>query len=239
MKKLLFLNLLYFLQCYSIKGQEIVQNDSVIVISYSITFKLKDYQTTNTSSLIIDNNKSYFYGSSEHINKEFINVGVIKYFDSSQLLFCQPMPPKYDHYTYFSDSLHLMKWELNNDKIDLNGRVGYGATTFFRGRYYVAYYDPKIPFENGPYKFGGLPGLIIKLYDKDMLWNFELTNIVRRKNDITVNRINYVGDYNFFLSIYPEWRRRMEEKLAAIDNTDPNCPTCGSKSTHYSLEIYE
>ena len=39
------------------------------------------------------------------------------------------------------------------------------ATTHFRGRDYVAWYTEEIPYPYGPYKFGGLPGLITCIYD--------------------------------------------------------------------------
>ncbi|MDE0472222.1 MAG: GLPGLI family protein [Ekhidna sp.] len=39
------------------------------------------------------------------------------------------------------------------------------ATTSFRGRRYEAWFAPEIPVPYGPWKFNGLPGLIVKLED--------------------------------------------------------------------------
>lgn len=39
------------------------------------------------------------------------------------------------------------------------------ATTRYAGRDYIAWFSPDIPINDGPYKFSGLPGLIIKLHD--------------------------------------------------------------------------
>lgn len=239
MKKYSLFIFLVCLQTNDIIAQKNLFIDSVLIVSYNITHQLPNFQATSSSKLIIDGTVSYYFGSSEFIkNGEILNAGIVKYSDSSHLLFCQPMMPKYDKYTYFSDSLHPMKWEFTEKKIELNGRVGYEAKTFFRGRYFTAYYDPKIPFSNGPLKFGGLPGLIIKLYDKELRWNFELISIKPELRTFKGNKMNYAGDYQKFLSIYPEWRKRLEEKLAATESVDPNCPTCGSKNTHYSIEIY-
>ncbi|RQP09898.1 MAG: GLPGLI family protein [Chryseobacterium sp.] len=41
------------------------------------------------------------------------------------------------------------------------------ATTDFGGRKWIAWFSGDIPFQDGPYKFYGLPGLIVKLEDVD------------------------------------------------------------------------
>jgi len=51
------------------------------------------------------------------------------------------------------------------------------AVCSFRGRVIEAWFSPDIPINNGPWKFGGLPGLILKLYDIDRLKVFECTAI--------------------------------------------------------------
>jgi len=59
-----------------------------------------------------------------------------------------------------------LKWNLSNEfnKI-LNYKVQ-RATTEFGGRTWIAWFAKDIPIQDGPYKFYGLPGLIIKLEDK-------------------------------------------------------------------------
>lgn len=67
------------------------------------------------------------------------------------------------------------KWQAQNKKDTLI--VGYKckeAQTYFRGRHYRAWYTLEIPINDGPYKFKGLPGLIIKLEDKDREHCFKL-----------------------------------------------------------------
>jgi GLPGLI family protein len=43
----------------------------------------------------------------------------------------------------------------------------YQAKGHFRGRNYTAYFAPKIKKSDGPFKFSGLPGLIIKIASDD------------------------------------------------------------------------
>ena len=39
------------------------------------------------------------------------------------------------------------------------------AKTTFKGRNYFAWYSIEIPINSGPYKFNGLPGLVVELFD--------------------------------------------------------------------------
>jgi len=49
------------------------------------------------------------------------------------------------------------------------------ATTSFAGRQYIAWFTPEIPVPDGPYKFNGLPGLIIEIADLKDHYHFKLT----------------------------------------------------------------
>ncbi len=46
------------------------------------------------------------------------------------------------------------------------------ATCQYAGRRFTAWYAESIPLPYGPYEFGGLPGLIMKLYDNKLNWIF-------------------------------------------------------------------
>lgn len=222
------------------QGKETFYRDSVIVVTYNNTNYLSQVKTTRLMKLIIDKDVSYFFISNPDfkIEEEGKIPSIIKYNDSNKLLFNRPMMPKYDKYTYFSDSLYPMKWHLTGKVELINGRVGHEATTFFRGRYFTAFYDPNIPFNNGPMKFGGLPGMIIRFYDKDRIFYYDLHNITREPRTFKVNKINLGGDFQTFLNIFPDWDRKRNEKAHANQSVDPNCPECGVKIVSYSIEIY-
>lgn len=83
-----------------------------------------------------------------------------------------------DTYGYDEDmtSLH---WEIQPDSRVIDGYTCQKATTYYAGRDYEAWFCPEIPIPYGPYKFGGLPGLILHLYDTKRHYDFEL--IILRK----------------------------------------------------------
>jgi hypothetical protein len=51
------------------------------------------------------------------------------------------------------------------------------ALTTFRGRSYIAWFAPDIPLSAGPYKFRGLPGLIVKVEDTKSNFVYECIGI--------------------------------------------------------------
>lgn len=64
-------------------------------------------------------------------------------------------------------------WKILNEKEKIGEYNTQKATTEFGGRKWTAWFSTDIPFPDGPYKFNGLPGLIIKIEDsaKDYAWN--------------------------------------------------------------------
>lgn len=69
------------------------------------------------------------------------------------------------------------EWTLEEDTASFLGHSCQKATCRWRGRDYVAWFAPDIPIRRGPWKFGGLPGLIMKIHDVDSLYVFEVVAI--------------------------------------------------------------
>ena len=69
-----------------------------------------------------------------------------------------------DYFTYV-DSIPQQQWELVAGDSIIAGYTCHRAQTRYRGRDYTAWYTEEIPFPYGPFKFGGLPGLITCIYD--------------------------------------------------------------------------
>lgn len=65
-----------------------------------------------------------------------------------------------------------MEWQLEPGDTLIQNRPCKKATCSFSGRHYVAWYTESIPLPYGPYLFGGLPGLIMEIYDTKRNWIF-------------------------------------------------------------------
>ena len=53
------------------------------------------------------------------------------------------------------------------------------ATSDFRGRRWTAWFATDIPVSDGPWKLGGLPGLILEAYDKGHQYTFTAVGLER------------------------------------------------------------
>jgi len=57
------------------------------------------------------------------------------------------------------------EWKILPDKQKIGEYSTQKATTGFGGREWIAWFSTDIPLQDGPYKFYGLPGLIVKIED--------------------------------------------------------------------------
>lgn len=121
---------------------------------------------------------------------------------------------------YLKDSLHVQNWTLIDDEPeDILGYTCKKAKTNFRGRNYEALYTTEIAINNGPWKFGGLPGMILKITSEsnDEVYKMECVGIEthnqknkelldaflkKRRKKKFLNWSEFVKDFNLFLDRY-------------------------------------
>ena len=77
----------------------------------------------------------------------------------------------------YEEELKLFKWKLLSDTSTIAGYKVQKAICNFGGRSWIAWFSPEIPYSDGPYKFNGLPGLILKIHDTRLHYVFELISI--------------------------------------------------------------
>jgi len=83
-------------------------------------------------------------------------------------------------YDYFViKSTDKVNWKLENETKKIQNYKLQKAITSFGGREWTAWFTSEIPFQEGPYKFRGLSGLIFEIYDSEDLFHYTL---VKSKN---------------------------------------------------------
>ncbi len=114
------------------------------------------------------------------------------------------------------------EWEVLPDTMNILGYACQKATCTFRGRDYVAWFTMQIPVSNGPWKFSGLPGLILNVADTENQYVFECSGIETPKEKVVIGmkKENYAKvskeDYN---KVYERFRK---DPLGFMSTAAPN-----------------
>lgn len=99
---------------------------------------------------------------------------IYKNYPKGKITFTDHIPSS----TYkFEEDLDLFHWKLTGDSSIICGYRAQMAICDFGGRSWIAWFSPEIPINEGPYKFNGLPGLIVKVYDTRNHYVFELLSV--------------------------------------------------------------
>lgn len=92
----------------------------------------------------------------------------------------------------YEESLDTMEWTLEEGTETICGYPCNKATTTYGGREWTVWYTSDIPTSAGPWKFNGLPGLVMAAQDSESLHEFSAITFrkgtipVSKKNDATV-----------------------------------------------------
>ncbi len=80
-------------------------------------------------------------------------------------------------YRYIAESIPRINWQLTEEYKEILGYNARKATANYRGRDYIAFFTDKLPVSDGPWKFNGLPGLILEIYDSENKVSYEAISI--------------------------------------------------------------
>lgn len=121
-----------------------------------------------------------------------------------------------DNFEYIEDK--KLEWDILPQIDTLSGYPVQKATVTFAGRNYTAWFAKEIPISDGPYKFHGLPGLIVKISDAKKHYVFEVVEFKRIPEPLSFafNEKNYIHTTKHnFLKAKSEFER---DRIAYINN---------------------
>ena len=150
--------------------------------------KFYSYKTWQTDSLVrvtppeqVLANLGSFHGGVQDVifrDQEAGRLTHIDQIDMDHLLYTEPLP--------------AIDWELADGERTILGYACRRARCSFRGRNYEAWYAPDIAVSVGPWKFGGLPGLILAIRDDAGVLDLEATGVEERVEPIRMTQRNYM-----------------------------------------------
>lgn len=110
-----------------------------------------------------------------------------------------------DLYSYEED--RPLNWKMSSETTKIGEYKVQKATTDFAGRQWTAWFTTDLPYQDGPYKFGGLPGLIVKVeddkgdYSFDLMKNYKIPEVATLNqfgNTLKVKRADYLKQQEKF-----------------------------------------
>lgn len=182
-------------------------------IGVKVTYEERQVITTSITQLNINDDISIYKTISikgeeqntEERKKIIKNMGnnsiyLVKVFKDNKILY--PAIRVFDSKKQIiSDSMNCIKWKIltNIPPTKYLGRKVKTAKCRFRERNYTAFYCPDIPISDGPFKFNGLPGLILKISSDDNFISFAATKIE------FLNQSNLQVSPKYFSNQIPFW----------------------------------
>lgn len=173
-----------------------------IKITYEVIYKPDSTESNYNKeemSLKYYQGKSYFYNESkfrldsiyDKITKDYIktgaipnvsfkyelNFGTFKDFGKSELYTIQNINSR--NYIY-QEADYKLNWKLQSEQKMIHNYICKKASLFFGGRLWEAWFTEDIPISDGPYKFHGLPGLILEINDSKKDYHFVTTSISKQ-----------------------------------------------------------
>ncbi len=121
---------------------------------------------------------------------------------------------------YIKESgLNLFEWSIHKETQEILGYSCLKASACFRGRTYIAWFTTDLPFKAAPWKFHGLPGVILKVESDDMY--LEMTarqiDIVASEGDIDNPYSNEkLTSWETYVNKYKSIRKQEDDKLKAM-----------------------
>jgi len=173
-----------------------------IVVDYNIYYNT-ERPNIKSGTLTIDGllNKSVFvYGKNSErdikiqkdneISVQFKSSTRFNYFDlKKNLLFSKEKIVNNEFIV--KETVPVINWVLLNEEKNIGTLKVKKAKANFRGRTYIAWYSNTYKIKMGPWKFSGLPGLIIEIYDTTKRYHWLMKSLKKidkkTKSDFNIN----------------------------------------------------
>lgn len=162
--------------------------------------------------------RDFFVGDSLAANNLPVPSGVT--YNTSHIITHKTASEDYHYYDVLENvvlklsSKNTQNWKLSDEKKNVKDLTLQKATTTWGGRNWTAWFSTDIPFQEGPYKFHGLPGMITELYDDKNNYRFELV----KTQKITSARRNIYIDYMIENSVAVDDKKYRDSKIKYYDS---------------------
>ena len=115
---------------------------------------------------------------------------IFKNYKENELILAEKV---FEYQLKYKQDLKTIDWEILPETKKILGFKVQKAKGTFAGRNYSAWFASELPFLDGPYKFNGLPGLILEISDLQNQYHFTLTGF--KELQIPVDQLLNLENY--------------------------------------------
>lgn len=182
------------------------QNKADMEVVYRMKFIIDSTKTdypiyVDNLRLLFNKNSSVYFSQDTKSYYEFINKGISQMKDGKISLGSIPMQPKVKGSVYregetitatlpvgkylYSFEEPKIEWQLLNETKEIKGiKCGLAKTILDTGGTFYAWYTiNEYPFSEGPFRFKGLPGLILSVYNNNKTIEIDATEILKTQTE--------------------------------------------------------
>jgi len=188
--------------------------DSFLLFNQDKQYFLKPYTKDYKNYAALQEDKSYYAVKKSNMTSLMRNIGEERYYGIG---FAGQF------WEIYYDDVPKIDWHITEEHKDIMGYTTTKATAEFRGRKYTAWFSMEMPYSVGPWKFSGLPGLILEVYDEDYMFNF-IAQEIQMTNDVPIfPKFKYYEDHkNDMISYKAFIEKENGYKISSLQQTYAN-----------------
>ncbi|MES2372688.1 MAG: GLPGLI family protein [Bacteroidota bacterium] len=140
-----------------------------------LSVDIKDIDPSNIKSISINDGVATVTSNNGAVISFVPNPGAVNsYFKDQSALKLSYIASGGGKLFSVEEKIPAIEWIISQETKIIQGMQCQKAVGDFKGRTYEAWFCSQLPYNNGPWKLGGLPGLIIEAYDtkKEVMFNF-------------------------------------------------------------------
>jgi len=167
--------------------EKVRQEDMILLLGKKTSL----FMSKNLQQFILSGRKAeregrlndFFSGGEINNFRTRYSYTIFKNYPVGRITYTDKVIPSFLQY---DEDMDVFEWQLTNLVDTIGDYLAHCAYTEYGGRQWVAWYTTDIPLNDGPYKFRGLPGLIIRLYDKQNHYTFDMIKMERTDEAILI-----------------------------------------------------
>lgn len=161
----------FITETFAQKQLQITYENTTFGFSNVRSSKVKVVSTNEVCLSVTEDlwNETIIVGEGRNRRSEFGPVTKIKsysyfknYLDNMMYYFDKKIFP-----CYIKEELNQFNWEIVEEQKEVLGYKCTKAITYYRGRDYIAWFTTELPFKAAPWKYHGLPGVVLEVKSMD------------------------------------------------------------------------